>query len=120
MITDYKSKKERLAKKPTHYNFFDAHFNLAEGDDSWGFENNPINKTDKSGIAIYILCTIAILYFIGNVIWSISNLPVVQIETPTYTDLKPLPEMNWNFTPINERQEQPAPLPKITFNQLER
>lgn len=113
MFQDYKSAKDRLKKVD-----YSADFRLADNDDFYGFDSKE--ESDKFGKAIYILCIVAILYFIGNMIWSASNPPVVQIDTPTYSDLKPLPEMNWNFTPINQRQEQPAPLPKITFNQLER
>lgn len=45
------------------------------------------------------------------------ELPVVKVDVE---DLKPLPATNFNWTPLNDRTEQPAPLPRIEFNELER
>jgi uncharacterized alpha/beta hydrolase family protein len=34
--------------------------------------------------------------------------------------VKDLPEIHFNWTPINERTEKPKPIPTLHFNELER
>jgi len=66
-MKDYKSKKERRTKKPTHYNFFDAHFNLADKDDFFGYDSNERSFTLIEvfvGLGIILPVVFAIVYFL--------------------------------------------------------
>ena len=42
MKKDYQTKKGRLTKKPTYYNFFKAHFKFLNPEDVFGFNSNTL------------------------------------------------------------------------------
>lgn len=81
MKKDYQTKKGRLNKKST------------------------VTKLEKIILTLIVLWTI---YFVFQAVRYIvdvhKDVPVGKItQVIEYTDLKPLPETNWNFTPINQR-----------------
>jgi hypothetical protein len=85
----------------------ESDFSPVEGDNSWGFEKMPTLKTSKTEKVLY---TIIILFFTWYVFQAISFIGTEKAPVATstqsvvdYTNLKPLPEVNWNFTPINQR-----------------
>ena len=43
-----------------------------------------------------------------------------QVNTVEFIEIKPLPKLNFNWTPINDRTEKPTDLPIIRFNKLEK
>lgn len=82
MITDYRKASDRLNKMPTL----------------------KLSKTEK------ILYTLLVLFFVWYIFQAISFIAKPQVtplatttEEVDYSNLKQLPKVNWNFTPINQR-----------------
>lgn len=84
MFTDYKNSSDRLNKMPTL----------------------KLSKTEK------VVYTIIVLFFVWYIFQAVSFIAQpAPVATSTqsvvdYSNLKPLPKVNWNFTPINERMEK--------------
>ena len=103
-MTDYRTRKQRLSKKEPHVDF-----NLADNDDFFGFSEN---ESPKVRMIWKVLLSIIIAYFAWYVFQAVSFIATEKAPVATstqsvvdYSNLKPLPQMNWNFTPINERME---------------
>ena len=62
MIKDFVKKEQRLKK----------HFDLAEGDDSWGFENSPLNLRTKMPLWEKLLYTAILGYFVYYIIQALT------------------------------------------------
>ena len=63
MIKDFVKKEQRLKKK---------HFDLADGDDSWGFENNPLKLGEKMPLWLKIIYGLIIGYFVYYIIGALT------------------------------------------------
>jgi hypothetical protein len=52
--------------------------------------------------------------------WQKEQCGIKDSKEEEYLNISRLPQMNFNWTPINDRTERPEPLPTVKFNQLEK
>lgn len=124
MFTDYTKRENRLKKEKKvwvvdqdgnkfqtdsnrlHRFTGDKDFRLADNDDFFGFSEN---ESSKVRMIWKVALTIIIAYFAWYVFQAVSFITQpAPVATSTqsvvdYSNLKPLPKVNWNFTPINQR-----------------
>ena len=101
-MQDFATKKSRFTKKQPHIDF-----NLADNDDFFGFSEN---ESPKVRMIWKVVTLLLVAYFAWYVFQAVSFIATEKAPVATstqsvidYSNLKPLPQMNWNFTPINQR-----------------
>lgn len=99
-VTDFVTRKQRLTKAQPKVDF-----RLADNDDFFGFSEN---ESPKVRMIWKVVIVLLVAYFTWYIFQAVSFITQAPVATSTqsvvdYSNLKPLPQMNWNFTPINER-----------------